>query len=101
MSNKRFRRENIDVETEEVIDTEVVENTVEPTIGTIGIVSSCDKLNVRETPTTEDDNILCVIALGETVIVDIGESTEDFYKVVCANGVEGFCMKDYITIAGE
>lgn len=98
MSNKRFKHENVNVETEEVIDTEVVEKTVEPTIG---IVSSCGKLNVRETPTTEEDNVLCVINLGEIVVVDLEQSTKDFYKVICASGVKGFCMKDYITIAGE
>lgn len=98
MSNKRFKHENVNVETEEVIDTEVVENTVE---STIGIVSSCGKLNVRETPIVAENNILCVINLGETVVVDLEQSTKVFYKVTCASGVEGFCMKDYITLAGE
>ena len=33
------------------------------------------------------------------VVVDLDESTEDFYKVICEDGVEGYCMKDYIEIA--
>lgn len=97
MSNKRFKHENVNVETEEVIDTEVVENTVE---STIGIVSSCGKLNVRETPIVAENNILCVINLGETVVVDLEQSTKDFYKVRY-DDVEGYVMKDYITLAGE
>lgn len=99
MGNKRNKRENLEpkpIETE-IIPEEVEATPAETEKSIIGIVSSCGKLNVRETPTVGAD-VVCVVSLSDMVLVDLDQSTDDFYKVTCANGVEGFCMKDYITI---
>jgi hypothetical protein len=45
----------------------------------IGFVTNCKKLNVREKPKTDS-------------------ATEEFYKVFTVAGIEGFCMKNFITI---
>lgn len=63
----------------------------------IGIVNDCVKLNLREEPNKESA-IVCELALQTEVMVDQNESTEDFYKVCTAVGVEGFCMKQFIAI---
>lgn len=90
---------------EETIEPEVVETVeetiepevpAEPTIKT-GIVSNCIKLNVRKEPTPLSTPV-AVIDAGTEVEVNMDESTVTFFKVVTANGVEGFCMNKYITI---
>ena len=63
----------------------------------IGIVNDCVKLNVREEPNKESA-IVCALALRTEVLVDQSESTEDFYKVCTAAGIEGFCMKQFVAI---
>lgn len=64
----------------------------------IGIVSGCKKLNVRAEPDV-DAEILCVINENAEVVIDIFESTNDFYKVCTAAGIEGYCMTKYVTIS--
>lgn len=108
MSNKRFKRERAENENVEVVETETteveaVEEVVEPEVkeekpvGTkIGVVSSCGRLNVRRTPEAAGD-VVTTIPLGATVTIDVRNSKKDFYKVILADGTEGFCMKDYIT----
>ena len=77
---------------------EIIEDEEQTTgnIG-IGIVNDCVKLNVREEPNKESA-IVCELALQTEVMVDQNDSTEDFYKVCTAAGIEGFCMKQFIAI---
>jgi len=63
----------------------------------IGFVTNCKKLNVREKPRT-DATIICEVDYQTEVMIDEKESTEEFYKVYTAAGVEGFCMKKFIAI---
>lgn len=89
---------------EEVVEA-VVEETVEsvPAVNTIpennttGVVDNCDKLNVRRNPTLSATP-LAVINKGDEVQIDAANSTDEWYKVCTANGVEGYCMKKFITI---
>lgn len=63
----------------------------------IGVVTNCVKLNVRAEASKEAD-IVTEILLGTVVQIDNFESTDEFYKVVTATGVEGFCMKKFIAV---
>jgi len=63
----------------------------------IGIVANCKKLNVREKPTVEAP-VVCEIVCQTEVMIDEKESTEEFYKICTAAGIEGFCMKKFIAI---
>lgn len=63
----------------------------------IGLVSNCKKLNVREKPTVEAP-VVCEIVCRTELMIDEKESTEEFYKVRTAAGIEGFCMKKFIAI---
>lgn len=78
---------------------EVVEETVVPEIKpiVIGVVVDCDKLNVREEPSVSA-NALCAINKGEEVMIDEYESDAYFYRVFTASGIEGFCMRKYISV---
>lgn len=62
-----------------------------------GIVHQCLTLNVREEP-DKDSGIVCSIQCLTEVMVDEEESTQDFYKIRTASGIEGYCMKKYISV---
>ncbi len=63
----------------------------------MGFVTNCKKLNVREEP-KKDSAIVCEVDYQTELMIDENESTEEFYKVFTAAGIEGFCMKNFITI---
>lgn len=81
----------------EVINSETTEaNNYEVTM--IGVVTGCNQLYVRKEANKESDP-LCILEGNSEVKVDLNDSTsEDFYKVRTSTGVEGYCMKKYITI---
>lgn len=81
---------------EEVAD-EAVEVETETSDKTVGVVDNCDKLNVRRNPTLSATP-LAVINKGDEVQIDTANSTDEWYKICTANGVEGYCMKKFITI---
>lgn len=64
-----------------------------------GVVTNCALLNVRKNPAI-DAAVIATIARDSEVEIDENESTEDFYKVCTATGVEGYCMKPYIEVEG-
>lgn len=93
--------ENLVEETNNVSIEETVEETVEETI-TIkqyinGVVSGCEKLNVRKGSSKESD-VLCIIDKDSEVQIDNSENSEEFYKVITTSGVEGYCMKKFISL---
>lgn len=55
------------------------------------------KLNVREEPNIEA-KIIYEAETGAEFLIDISKSTEDWFSVCNTWGIEGFCMKKYITI---
>lgn len=70
---------------------EAVKHTV------IGVVTDCMNLNVRKEASVGAE-VLAVIDCLSKVTVDMDASTNDFYKVCTAAGVEGFGMKKYIAV---
>lgn len=96
--------ETVEEVVEAVVEA-VVEETVEavpavniiPANNTTGVVDNCDKLNVRKSPTLAATP-LTVISEGAEVQIDTANSTDEWYKVCTSNGVEGYCMKKFITI---
>lgn len=63
----------------------------------VGYVTNCAKLNVRDEPTPHS-NVLCTIEQDSEVEIDEAQSTEDYYKICTAAGVEGYCVKYFINI---
>lgn len=86
------------VEVEEPVDLpveEVVEP--EPAKPVYGFVDKCEKLNVRKNPSKLSD-VLCTVSAKSEVLINTDNSTNDWYNVRTAAGVEGFCMKNFITL---
>lgn len=75
-----------------------VNEYVEEQLTKIGFVSGCTKLNVRKESSIKSA-VVCVVDANTELEIDIGESTDDFYKVYTVDGLDGFCMKQYISIA--
>ena len=77
----------------EVVETPEVEAPVEPVLG---IVSGCTKLNIRKEADIES-SVLFVIGKDSDVLINLEESTDDWYKVY-VDGRDGFCMKKYVEL---
>ena len=100
------KEENIEENIEEPIEGQTVisevepiipESVVEPEIQKFGQVSGCKKLNVRTLP-SRDAEIVSELVEGSEVMIDEKESTALFYKICTEHGIDGYCMKDYITV---
>lgn len=88
--------ETVDQEpVEEIEETPVVEQEEEKSV--IGIVSDCKKLRVRADATTESA-VICEIEESSIVVINMEESTDEFYKVHTEAGAEGYCMRKFVTI---
>lgn len=100
----RYSKESAEIkepvaEVEEIVveEPKIEEVTVEESEPIIGIVTDCTKLNVREQPSKTADILGVISAATELVIIE-EESTEDYYKICTSAGLEGYCMKKFITI---
>ena len=63
----------------------------------IGIVTGCLNLNIYKDAFYGADIVAVVSALSE-LCVDLDNSTDDWYFVCTASGIEGFCMKKFVAI---
>lgn len=61
-----------------------------------GVVEGCVRLNVRKEANKTAD-VVRVINKGDSVMVDLEKSTEDFYKIFTLD-FDGYCVKDFIKI---
>ena len=87
------------VEAEAEQDQEIVEESqeVEEAVPTVGFVDNCECLRVRKESNVDSEE-LCIISKLSEVVIDLDNSTDYFYKVTTSEGVEGYCMKQFITI---
>lgn len=106
MSKNRYRNttpdiaeEIVETQTEVKVEAEQESEVAEPEVVRTcrGVVSGCQKLNVRVKP-DRNGAVVCAINNGTEVIVNEQESTDDFYMIYIASGIEGFCMKQFISI---
>lgn len=61
-----------------------------------GIVVGCSKLNVRSKPAIDAD-ILVVLEVNSEIVIDPARSTNEWVKVTTAAGVEGYCMRKFVS----
>ena len=92
MSKKNYNKPETLASAEEHISE--LEQPVEPVYGK---VADCKRLNVRS-ETTKDSDIVCTIDEETEVMVNLDESTVDWYKVYLADGIEGYCLAEFIRI---
>lgn len=94
--NKNYTRnfENPEgaIETVETVEVPIIE----PPTAVSGKVTGCYRLNVRSAPNTSAD-VLEVIWNGSSLEIYENDSNSEWYKVRTETGVEGFCMKQYVT----
>lgn len=99
MKSYNNEKEILETVEEEIAVEELTEETtesVEPST-VLGVVTECVKLRVRSTPEVAE-NVLTEITLASEVLVDLKESTDEFYKITTEAGIEGYCMRQYINI---
>lgn len=92
--------EEVEEEIAEVNEPEEVEEEVaEEADGTVvGYVSGCLKLNIREEG-YPGANVVCVVPEKTALLIEVAESNDEWYKVYTETGMEGFCMKQYVTLS--
>lgn len=61
-----------------------------------GIVN-CLRIHVFSKPNVDAD-VVCKFRYLTELLVDMENSTENFYKVYAAIGAEGYCLKEFVTI---
>lgn len=74
--------------------TEVVEENSKEVIG---YVSGCEKLNLRK-EASKDSSVVTILYKYAELQIDESKSTEEFYKVTTLAGIEGYCMKKFISV---
>lgn len=89
---------------DEVLTEKEVSNLNENDVATVdtngnltGIITGCKRLNVRKEASAEAD-VLCVLNENTELTIDTAESTDEFYKVCTAAGIEGYCMKMFVSV---
>lgn len=106
--NKSKSRNNEVIEGQITIDEVLTEEEVsklnEEDVTTVdingnltGIITGCKKLNVRKEASAESD-VLCVLNENTELAIDVTGSTDEFYKVCTATGIEGYCMKMFVSV---
>lgn len=87
--------ESPETKPENEITTEVEEPPKKEKV--LGTVVNCPRLRVREHPSI-NAVVAAEIDEGSEVVINEDKSTEEFYSVITATGLEGYCMKDYIQV---
>ena len=84
---------------EEIIETPVVETMAAPEPIEIldGVIANCTKLNVRVAPNAKAD-VLCVLNVASEIEIDLTKSTDEWYHVCTATGIEGYCMRKFVNV---
>ena len=102
-NNHNQQVEELETALTEANETEANDQAAEETTPEVapivtGRVADCVKLNVRRAPSVKA-TVVCVIDRDAEVIIDEGKSNAEWYSVCTTAGVNGFCMKKYITIS--
>lgn len=86
--------------TEETTEPEVIVPSIENNVENnevIGKISGFEKLYVRK-EASKDSEPVGIVTDKDDLSIDIAHSTDDFYKVITSNGLEGYCVKEFVKI---
>lgn len=86
--------------TEEVTEPEVIVPNIEDGVENnevIGKISGFEKLYVRK-EASKDSEPVGIVTDKDDLSIDVAHSTDDFYKVITSNGLEGYCVKEFVKI---
>ena len=73
----------------ETVDTVTLPETV------TGTVVDCSKLNIRVAPNIDAD-IACVLDVKSEIEIDVAKSTDEWFYICTAAGIEGYCMRKFV-----
>ena len=86
--------------TEEVTEPEVIVPSIENNVENnevIGKISGFEKLYVRK-EASKDSEPVGIVTDKDDLSIDVARSTDYFYKVITSNGLEGYCVKEFVKI---
>ena len=86
--------------TEEVTDQEVIVPSIDNNVENnevIGKISGFEKLYVRK-EASKDSEPVGIVTNKDDLSIDVASSTDEFYKVITSNGLEGYCVKEFVKI---
>ena len=91
--------------TEEVVEEHITEpEVIVPNIEdgvenneVIGKISGFEKLYVRK-ESNKDSEPVGIVTDKDDLSIDLSHSTDTFYKVITSNGLEGYCVKEFVKI---
>ena len=63
----------------------------------IGKISGFEKLYVRK-ESNKDSEPVGIVTDKDDLSIDLSHSTDTFYKVITSNGLEGYCVKEFVKI---
>ena len=90
---KNYSKPNNRVEEPQIAEEEVSK----PKKQMIGVVIDCSSLNIRAKSNINSE-IIATVKAGTELLINEDESVNEWYKVCTEAGIEGFCMKKYISI---
>lgn len=73
--------------------TAVVRQTVDKKEGMV----NCFSLNIRQ-DANKNSKILSVVKKNDVVSIDMANSTFEFFKVKTSDGIDGYCVRKFITL---
>lgn len=74
---------------EETVETVTLPETV------VGVIANCSKLNVRTAPVANAE-VVSVLDVNTEVEIDVANSTDEWFCVCTAAGIDGYCMKKFV-----
>lgn len=90
---KNYSKPNNQVEEPQITEEEVSK----PKKQMIGVVIDCSSLNIRAKSNINSE-IIATVKAGTELLINEDESVNEWYKVCTEAGIEGFCMKKYISV---
>lgn len=98
MGKRNYRKMSTESEVEQAVDivepAPSVQAEPEPVVG---VVVGCGKLNIRKEPNVSGEIVYEALFKSE-LIIDVDKSTDEWFSVCTAAGIEGFCMKKFVEI---
>ena len=85
---------------EHITEPEVIVPNIEDGVENnevIGKISGFEKLYVRR-ESNKDSEPVGIVTDKDDLSIDLSHSTDTFYKVITSNGLEGYCVKEFVKI---
>ena len=89
--------ETVEQVEETINKVEKTTNEIEETEEVIGKIIEFEKLYIRK-EASKDSEPVGIVTDKDDLSIDIIHSTDDFYKVITSNGLEGYCVKEFVKI---